>query len=163
MGVLKIKVISWPWPKGVYIHHFKLDFLRNCFVDPNQTLYENFQVQRNGSLMTWCWSHDQDGHHAYIWWKPFKNLLRNRRADFHEFWYIALVTPAHHSLFKWWLWSDLDLFYGKVKFGNFGFSIGKSKNSGFSETIAASDLKKHRVQSLRRKKRPLHRNSGRFT
>ena len=37
--------------------------------------------------------------------------------------------------------SDLDLFYGKVKFGNLGFSIGKSENSGFSETIAASDLK----------------------
>ena len=28
-------------------------------------------------------------------------------------------------------WSDLDLFYGKVKFGNLGFSIGKSENSGF--------------------------------
>ena len=32
--------------------------------------------------------------------------------------YLALVTPAHHSLIKWWLWVDLDLFYGKVKFGN---------------------------------------------
>ena len=29
----------------------------------------------------------------------------------------------------------------KVKFDNLGFSIGKSENSGFSETIAASDLK----------------------
>ena len=28
-------------------------------------------------------------------------------------------------------WSDLDLFYGKVKFGNLGFSMGKSENSGF--------------------------------
>ena len=28
-------------------------------------------------------------------------------------------------------WGDLDLFYGKVKFGNLGFSIGKSENSGF--------------------------------
>ena len=26
---------------------------------------------------------------------------------------------------------DLDLFYGKVKCGNLGFSIGKSRNSGF--------------------------------
>ena len=25
--------------------------------------------------------------------------------------------------------SDLDLFYGKVKFGNLGFSMGKSENS----------------------------------
>ena len=27
--------------------------------------------------------------------------------------------------------SALDLFYGKVKFGNLGFSIGKSENLGF--------------------------------
>ena len=26
---------------------------------------------------------------------------------------------------------DLDIFYCKVKFGNSGFSIGKSENSGF--------------------------------
>ena len=26
---------------------------------------------------------------------------------------------------------DLDLFYGMVKFGNLGYSIGKSENSGF--------------------------------
>ena len=28
-------------------------------------------------------------------------------------------------------WSDFDLFYGKVKFRNLGFSIGKSENSRF--------------------------------
>ena len=28
-------------------------------------------------------------------------------------------------------WSDLDLFYGKVKFGNLGFSVGKRENSAF--------------------------------
>ena len=37
--------------------------------------------------------------------------------------------------------NDLDLFYGKIKFGNLGFSIGKSENCGFSENIATSDLK----------------------
>ena len=47
-------------------------------------------------------------------------------------------------------WSDHDLFYGKVKFGNLGFSMGKSENSGFffSETIAASDLKVGRFRQL---------------
>ena len=46
-------------------------------------------------------------------------------------------------------WSDLDLFHGKVKFGNLGFSIGKSENSGFfSETIAASDPKVGRCRQL---------------
>ena len=33
--------------------------------------------------------------------KPFKNLLlQNRRADFHETWYVASGTPAHHNLYK---------------------------------------------------------------
>ena len=45
-------------------------------------------------------------------------------------------------------WSDLDLFYSKVKFGNLGFSIGKSKNSGFFRTISASDLKVGRCRQL---------------
>ena len=27
-------------------------------------------------------------------------LLQNRRADFHETWYVASGTPAHHSLYK---------------------------------------------------------------
>ena len=33
----------------------------------NQILYEIFQVQGNENLITRCWSHDQDGHHAHIW------------------------------------------------------------------------------------------------
>ena len=45
-------------------------------------------------------------------------------------------------------WSDLDLFYGKVKFGNLGFSMGKVKTVDFSETIAASDLKVGRCRQL---------------
>ena len=45
-------------------------------------------------------------------------------------------------------WVDLDLFYGKVKFGNSGFSIGKVKTVDFSETIAASDLKIGRSRHL---------------
>ena len=32
---------------------------------------------------------------------PSKNLLlQNRLADFHETWYVASETPAHHSLYK---------------------------------------------------------------
>ena len=132
MWVLKVKIISWPWPKVVYIQKFKPNFLRNYCVDLTQTLYESFQVQGNENLMTWCWSHDQDGRHAHIWQKTFKNLLLcNRQADFYETWYVALGAPAHHNLFKWWPLSDLDLFYGKVKFGYLCFSMGKSENSGF--------------------------------
>ena len=36
---------------------------------------------------------------------------------------------------------DLDLLYGKVKFGNLGFQWEKVKTVDFSETIAACDLK----------------------
>ena len=33
--------------------------------------------------------------------KPFKNLLLwNQWTDFHETWYVASGTPAHHSLYK---------------------------------------------------------------
>ena len=45
-------------------------------------------------------------------------------------------------------WSDLDLFYCKVKFGNLGFSMGKVKSVDFSESIAASDLKVGRCRQV---------------
>ena len=43
---------------------------------------------------------------------------------------------------------SVSIFYGKVKFGYLGFSMGKSENSGFSETIAACDLKVGRCRQL---------------
>ena len=67
MWVLKVKVISWPWPKVVYIQNLKLAFLRNHWANQSQILYVSFQVQGNENLLTWCWSHDQDGSHAHIW------------------------------------------------------------------------------------------------
>ena len=27
-------------------------------------------------------------------------VLQNRRADYHETWYVASATPAHQSMFK---------------------------------------------------------------
>ena len=132
MWVLKIKVISWPWPKIIYIWKLKLAFLRNHWTILNQILYVSFQVQGNENLLTWCWSHDQDGRHAHIWYKPFKNLLlRNQWTNFHETWYVASGTRAYHRLLKWWPSVDLDLFCGKVKLCNLGFSIGKVKTVDF--------------------------------
>ena len=43
----------------------------------------------------------------------------------------GLVNAIQMDMFKWWPWSDLDLFYCKVQFGNLGFSIGKWENSGY--------------------------------
>ena len=45
-------------------------------------------------------------------------------------------------------WSDLNLFYGKVKFGDLGFSMGKSENSGFFRKYCTSDLKVGRCRQL---------------
>ena len=49
---MKVKVITLPWPKVVYIQKFKSDFLRNYIADLNQILYESFQVKSNENLMT---------------------------------------------------------------------------------------------------------------
>ena len=38
----------------------------------------------------------------------FKNLLlRKRYTDFHETWYVASGTRAHHSFYKRWPWDDI--------------------------------------------------------
>ena len=47
MWVLKVKVISWPWPKVNYILNLKLAFLRNHWANQSQILYVSFQVQGN--------------------------------------------------------------------------------------------------------------------
>ena len=61
-----------------------------------------------------------------------KNLLLwNRKADDLETWYAASSTQVLPSLFKWCPWVDLDLFYGKVKFGPLCFCMEKKKKNGF--------------------------------
>ena len=75
--------------------------LRNRLADQSQILCGPSLGRGNDILFAASGSHDQDGRHAHIWSKPFKNLLlQNRQADFHETWYVASGTPAHHSLFK---------------------------------------------------------------
>ena len=59
--------------------------------------------------------------------KSFQNLLLwNRKADELENWYAASSTRVLPNLFKWCPWVDIDLFYGKVKFGYLCFCMGKS-------------------------------------
>ena len=60
-----------------------------------------------------------------IYGKNFKNLLQNQKSYDLETWHVALGTQALQSLYKWWPWVDLDLFYGKVKFGPLCFYMGK--------------------------------------
>ena len=62
--------------------------------------------------------HAQHGCHAHKCSKLLKNLLQNRWAGILETWFVASGTLVHHSLFKRIPEDDLDLFYGKVNFGN---------------------------------------------
>ena len=56
--------------------------------------------------------------------KNLKNLIFQKRwADCLETWYVASSNCVLPSLFKWWTCADL--FYGKVKFGPFGFWMRK--------------------------------------
>ena len=69
-------------------------------------------------------------------------------CNFYESWYVAWGTPSYNNLFKRWPWVDLDPFWGKVKFCDWGFSIGKVKALDCSETIATCDLKVGRCRQL---------------
>ena len=70
--------------------------------------------------------------------KTLKNLLlQNHWANCLETWgHVASGNVVLQSLYKSWTLVDLDLFYGKVKFGNLGFSIRKRvKTFDFSEHL----------------------------
>ena len=72
------------------VNNFKRLLLRNRWADQSKILCGASLGRGNEILFAASGSHDQDGHHAHIWSKPFKNLLlQNRRADFHETWYVA--------------------------------------------------------------------------
>ena len=52
-------------------------------------------------------------------------LLRNQKANDLESWYASSGAWVLPSLLKWWPWVNLDIFYGKVKFGPLCFYMGK--------------------------------------
>ena len=103
------ELIVYPWsgvrhrpssvrPSATMLKHL---LLRNRLADQSQILCGASLVRGNEIFFPASGSHDQDGRHAHIWYKPFKNLLlQNKHADFHETWYVSLGTPAHHKLFK---------------------------------------------------------------
>ena len=74
--------------------------------------------------------------------KTFKNLhLCKQKVDDLESWYAAFATQVLPSVLIWWPSVDLDLFYGKVKFGPLCFCMGQDKTMDFSETLAVYDIK----------------------
>ena len=46
---------------------FQTGFSQKLLCQPEQTLYESFQVQGNENLVTRYWSHDKDGRLAPMW------------------------------------------------------------------------------------------------
>ena len=78
--------------------------------------------------------------------EPKNLLLWNQKTNDLETWYAALGTWVLPSLFNWWLWVYLDLFYGKDKFVPLCFLWEKVK--GFSETIVVYDIKVGRYNQL---------------
>ena len=100
------------------VNIFKHLLLWNHWANLTQISYGDSLGWGNQSLFKWSWSHDQNGRHAHIWWKPFKNLLQNQKGDDLGTWYVASRMWGLPSLFKWWSWVDLDLLNVKVKFAS---------------------------------------------
>ena len=141
--ISEVKVIHWSWSKVTQIQYFKFLFLKK-----SAWLIETiFYVKP-----PWEWGMiDYSNDPGYMtsmaampyMVKTLKNiLLCNQTADNLESWCVALGTLILPSLFKWWPWVDLDLFYSNVKFGPVCFCMWKKvKTMDFSETIVACDHK----------------------
>ena len=123
LWVPKVKDIHWPWSKSLRFNIFKLLFLNNGLADWSQISYGASLGWGNESIFKWSRSHDQDGHHAHIWLKALKILVSGTEK------LMTLKLGLQHqvltSLFKWWPWVDIDLFYSKVKFGPVCFCMEK--------------------------------------
>ena len=72
---------------------------------------------------------------------------RTCRTDFHETWYVASRTPAHHSCSNDDPRMTLTYFTARSNFETV-FSMGKSENSGFFRNIQACDMKVGRCREL---------------
>ena len=70
LWIPKVKVIHWFWSKSLRLNIFKLLFLSNHLAD--WILCGVFYGWGNESVFKLFRSHDQDGHHAHIWWNPLK-------------------------------------------------------------------------------------------
>ena len=65
--------------------------------------------------------------------KTFKKILLQSQKSYEvETWRVSLGAQALQSLFKWWPWVDLDLFYGKIKLGHLDVWMGKTVTKSFN-------------------------------
>ena len=68
---------------------------------------------------------------------PIKNLLQNRWADFRDTCYVALGTPAHHSLQNDDPGIALTYFTARSNLETQAFTWERAKTMDILETIAA--------------------------
>ena len=136
-------------PRSLRFNIFKLFFfLRNRYADWSQISSGASMGWGNESLFKWSRSHDQYGCHAQKPKNIKKNLLFwNQKTDDLESSLAASGTQVQLSLFKWWHWVDLDLFYGKVKFGPLCL-WERVKTIDFSETVVVYGIKVGRCSQL---------------
>ena len=116
--ISNVKVIHWPWTKITQIQYLFFFFP----LETAKLIGAKFHLypQWDGGTKIWpIWPPC-----SYMV-KTLKNLLWNQKADDPKTWYAASGARVLPSLFKWWPWVDLDLFYGKVKFGPLCFCMGK--------------------------------------
>ena len=73
--------------------------------------------------------------------KTLKNLLlQNQKSYDLETLHVTSGTQVLQSLYKWWPWVDLDLFYSKVKLGHLYVWMGKTAKKSFNGgKLAAKD------------------------
>ena len=111
-------------PRSLRVNIFKLLFLRKVqgWLKPN-----------------FMWSHHGMGKRKFVQmvqvtlpvWLPCSYMVKSLKSllfwnqMYLKSWYAASGTWVLPSLFKWWPWVELDLFYGKVKFGPLCFCLGK--------------------------------------
>ena len=81
------ELIGYPW-SGVRPSSFTMlkNLLRNRFANQSQILCGASLGRGNNILFAASGSHDQDGHHAHIWEKPFKNLVGTQKTGFLMMW-----------------------------------------------------------------------------
>ena len=150
LQLLYTKCVSWaiviifstPEPKAHW-SSYRISRPPSCVICPSvvHTLYTSCPQKPQGqSKSNFIWSLHGMGERKFVetvhvtWpkWPPcpymektLKNpFLRNQKANDLETWYAAWGVRVLPFLFKLWRWVDLDLFYGKVKYGPVCFCMG---------------------------------------
>ena len=121
--ISKVMVIQWPWSKVTQIHFFKL-FFKLFSLETARPIEAKFHVEpliySNGP-----------GHMTNMAAMPIygNNLKKSSSLELKGWWPWNLVWSIGYSSTTKFIqrrpWVDLDLFYSKVRFGPFCFSMGK--------------------------------------